>query len=153
MPFIHGFTSAGAGFLLAVLWFDLMFDEQVRRQSDGPLPVEILASISGYYRRVTAEAWPMNRLVAGVMLLTLLSIIVEIVASTEHRWIGWTSLLAAASAIGLAGVRTVPNAMRLGREVDSIATRSDLARTIYRDHVFCFAAIASLLLLQLSTLL
>jgi hypothetical protein len=63
---MHTFAAAGAGFLLAVLWFDLMFDVQTRKHT-GDLPPEVLASISAYYRRVTTEAYPMNRLVALVM--------------------------------------------------------------------------------------
>jgi hypothetical protein len=43
------FAAAGAGFLLAVLWFDLMFDVQSRKHASDPLPTEILASISAYY--------------------------------------------------------------------------------------------------------
>jgi hypothetical protein len=68
---MHAFAAAGADFLLAVLWFDLMFDVQTRKAVAGPLPPEVLASISAYYRRVTTEAYPMNRLVALVMLLRL----------------------------------------------------------------------------------
>jgi len=76
---MHTFVAAGAGFLLAVLWFDLMFDVQTRKHADNPLPPEILASISAYYRRVTTEAYPMNRLVALVMVLTLVAIVAQIV--------------------------------------------------------------------------
>jgi len=57
-------AAAGAAFLLAVLWFDLMFEVQSRGHAGDPLPSEVLASISAYYRRVTTEAYPMNRLVA-----------------------------------------------------------------------------------------
>ena len=35
---MHTFAAAGAAFLLAVLWFDLMFDVQVRRHPVGTLP-------------------------------------------------------------------------------------------------------------------
>src|SRR5437870_11989528 len=61
-----------AGFLLAVLWFDLMFDVQVLGRGRGadPLPEEVLASIAAYYRRVTTQARPMNYLVGVVMLVT-----------------------------------------------------------------------------------
>ena len=59
---------AGAGFLLAVLWFDLMFDVQVLRHRIGDEPDETLASIAAYYRRVTTAARPMNRLVMTAML-------------------------------------------------------------------------------------
>ena len=45
---MHTFAAAGAGFLLAVLWFDLMFDVQTRKYPDEALPAEVLASISAY---------------------------------------------------------------------------------------------------------
>ena len=46
---MHTFVAAGAGFLLAVLWFDLMFDVQTRKHAGNPLPPDVLASISAYY--------------------------------------------------------------------------------------------------------
>ena len=147
---MHACVAAGAGFLIAVLWFDLMFDVQTRKHSGDPLPAEVLASISAYYWRVTVEACPMNRTIAGVMLLTVLAIVVEIVQSHGHWWIAWISLAAAASAIGLARARTVPNAVRLGRASDSAEAQSRLARTIYRDHLYCLAAMSVVLALQLS---
>ncbi len=78
---MHSFAAAGAGFLLAVLWFDLMFDVQTRKHAGAALPPEILTSISNYYRRVTTDAYPMNRLIALVMLLTLAAICAEVVQS------------------------------------------------------------------------
>ena len=147
---MHSVTATGAGFLIAVLWFDLMFDVQTRSPAVGELSSEILASISGYYRRVTVEAWPMNRLIAVVMIVTLLSIVVAILDGDEHRLIGLLSLVSAGSAIGLARVRTVPLAMRLGKALDSAEVQSALARTIFRDHLFCLAAILLVLILQLS---
>ena len=147
---MHACAAAGAGFLIAVLWFDLMFDVQTRNHPGDSLPTEVLASISAYYRRATIEAWPMNRLIAVVMILTLLAIVVEIFQNADHWWITWISLAPAASAIGLARVRTVPNAMRLGRAADSPAEQTRLARAIYRDHLYCLAAIFVLLVLQLS---
>src|SRR5437762_2349871 len=65
------FVTAGAGFLLAVLWFDLMYDVQVIGHREGSLPESVLESIGRYYRRVTTDARPMNRLVALSMLATL----------------------------------------------------------------------------------
>jgi hypothetical protein len=147
---MHAVTAAGAGFLIAVLWFDLMFDVQTRKHAGATLPAEALASISSYYRRVTIEAWPMNRLIAAVMIATLLTIVVEIVQNADHWWIGWTSLAAAASAIGLARVRTIPNAARLGRAAVSLDEQTRLARAVYRDHLYCLTAIVVLLILQLS---
>jgi hypothetical protein len=146
---MHTFAVAGAAFLICVLWFDLMFDVQVRGHDGEQVPAAELASISGYYRRVTREAWPMNRLIAVVMLLTVLVIILEIVFGRYHRWIEWISLFAAVSAIGLARVRTIPNASRLGKASDSPGEQSRLARAIYKDHIYCLAAMTIVLVLQL----
>jgi len=143
-------VSAGAGFLLAVLWFDLMFDVQVRRQPPGELTEPVLASIAAYYRRVTTAAAPMNRLVAAVMLLTLAAIVVQIAAGDAPAWVGWVSLALAAAPIGVAGSRTVPGAVRLGSRADPPARQSELARSICRQHLFCFASIAALLAVQLA---
>jgi hypothetical protein len=41
---VNTFVAAGAGFLLAVLWFDLMFDVQALRHPEGDLPEPVLAS-------------------------------------------------------------------------------------------------------------
>ena len=144
---MHTFAVAGAAFLICVLWFDLMFDVQVRGHY-GEVPANALASISGYYRRLT-EAWRMSRLVAVVMLLTVIVIVLEIVFGRYHWWIEWISLLAAVSAIGLARVRTIPNASRLGKASDSAEEQSRLARAIYKDHIYCIAAMTIVLVLQL----
>src|SRR4051812_16176476 len=145
---MHSVIAAGAGFLLAVLWFDLMFDVQTRRHTGDILPAEVLASISGYYRRVTTEAYPMNRLVALVMLLTLAAIGTEIVQG-EYAWIGWGSLLLAGSGFVPTMTRTVPNARRLGSAQDTAEEQSRLARAICRDHMFSFARMSCVLILQL----
>ena len=42
-------TALCGGFLLAVLWFDLMFDVQVLGHPPGPLPEEVLSSITIYW--------------------------------------------------------------------------------------------------------
>jgi hypothetical protein len=145
------FVTAGAGFLLAVLWFDLMFDLQVpphrARRRD---PEEVLASISGYYRQVTSGAKPMNRLVGAVMVATIISIGAQIAGDDSPDWVGWASLVLAGAAIALAAVHTFPSAVRLGAGEDTVEVRSRLARSICRDHLLCLAAIASLLTIQLA---
>jgi hypothetical protein len=144
------FVSAGGGFLLAVLWFDLMFDVQVLGIDDRELPEAQLSSIAAYYARVTTAARPMNRLIATVMLATIVAIVVEIARGGVPAGVGWVSLALAVVAIGLAGARTVPSAVRLGSRQDTIAAQSTLARSVLRDHLLCFAAIAALVALQLS---
>jgi hypothetical protein len=147
---VSAFVTAGAGFLLAVLWFDLMFDVQVIGRGPGELPEAVLASIAGYYARVTTAARPMNRLIAAVMLGTLAAIAVEIAEDAQHGWAAWASLALALAAITLAAIHTVPSAVRLGTRSDSSASQSALARSICRDHLLCASAIAALLALQLA---
>jgi hypothetical protein len=146
---MNSFVAAGAGFLLAVLWFDLMFDVQTRKHPADPLPPEVLASISSYYRRVTTEAYPMNRLVALVMLLTLAAIAAEVVFGMYPWWVGWGSLALAATGFVPTMIRTVPNARKLGGGKDSAEKQSLLARSICRDHMFGFARMSCVLVLQL----
>jgi hypothetical protein len=147
---VNAFVAAGAGFLLAVLWFDLMFDVQVASHRRGVVPDAVLASIAGYYTRVTTAARPMNRLVATVMVATLAAIVLEIAEDTRPGWIGPASLALALPAVALAGGRIVPSAVRLGTRRDGAERQSVLARSIFRGHVFCALAIAGVLVVQLA---
>ena len=142
------FAAAGLSFLLAVLWFDLMFDSQTRAYS-GDLPPEVLASISAYYRRVTTEAFPMNRLVASVMVLTLVALCVQVAQRGNRWWVAWASLAIVGFGVFFTLTRTVPNAVRLGSAVDTLAEQSRLARAIYHDHLLSFARTILVLGLQL----
>ena len=145
------FVTGGAGFLLAVLWFDLMFDVQlVQHRGAATLPEEVLASVAGYYRRVTTEARPMNRLIAAVMLVTLIAIGVQLAGDDAPVWVSIASLALAGTAIVLAATITVPSAVRLGGRRDSAEVQSRLARSILRDHVVCATAIGAVLVVQLS---
>jgi len=141
-------TAAGAGFLLAVLWFDLMFDVQVRRDPVDPGAVRAIAA---YYRRVTTDARPMNRLVALAMLGTLASIVVQVVtiATADTPWWSALALPLALGPIVLAGTRTVPGAVRLGQRTAPGPEELALARRILADHLLCFAGIAGVLVVQI----
>ena len=144
-------VAAGAGFLLAVLWFDLMFDIQVLRHRGGGsvLPGTVLDSISAYYRRVTTDAQPMGRLIVVVMAVTLTAIAAQIAAGDSPAWVAWSALALTASAFLIAGLHTVPAAVRLGQRRDPAEHQSALARSICRDHLYCLAAIAAVLALEL----
>lgn len=142
--------AACGGFLLAVLWFDLMFDVQVLWHGVGALPEDVLASIAGYYRRVTTEAFPMNRLIAAVMLVTVGGAAYAWARGAGPRWRARAALLSAALPVGLAALRVVPNAVRLGTRADSLDIQSQLARCVCYDHLICFAAIGVFLALQLT---
>jgi hypothetical protein len=140
------FVCAGAGFLLAVLWFDLMFDVQIAGRGAGE---EAVASIANYYRRVTTAARPMNLLVAAAMVVTLSSIVVQIARGDRPRWVGWVALTLAGAAIALAGARTVRHAVRLGARSDRLVDQRELAKSIYRDHLACAVAISAVLAVEL----
>jgi hypothetical protein len=127
-----------------------MFDVQTRKGRGEAVPPEVLSSIAAYYRRVTTDARPMNRLVGLVMLLTLLAIGAEIVENRNPVWLEAVSLACALSAIGLAVVRTFRKAVALGAGEGTLKARSHLARSIYRDHLYCLASIATLIVLQLA---
>jgi hypothetical protein len=92
----------------------------------------------------------MNRLIAAVMLATIAAIVGQLARGDDPRWVGWASLVLAAAPILLAAAHTVPSAVRLGARTDAIDHQSELARSIFRDHLLCAAAIAALLVVQLS---
>jgi len=144
-------VCAGAGFLLAVLWFDLMHDIQLLRPRAGTDSAEALRSIARYYRRVTTEARPMNRLVALAMVGTLGAIVVQFSVDDVPAWVSWTSLALAAASVSLAAGRTVGNAVRLGAAVDELTPAHEVvALSIGRDHAFCLVSIGLLLVVQLA---
>lgn len=144
--------TLGGGFLLAVLWMDLMFDVQVLRYGRGltpELPEDVLRSIAGYYRRVTTDARPMGYAVGVVMSITVLALLVEIAQATPSRGFALASLPLCAVPSALAMVRVFPNAVRLGLRKDPATEQSALARAICRDHLVCLGCIVGFLVLQL----
>ena len=147
---MHAAITAAAGFLIAVLWFDLMFDVQVIAHRREPqLPDDVVASIATYYRRVTTDASPMGRLVALVMVALLALLVWQAAGGDVASWVSTASLGAAGAAIVLALGRVVPAAVRLGSRRDSPAAQSVLARAIFRDHVLFLALMVTVLVVQL----
>jgi hypothetical protein len=147
---MHGVRSllaACAGFLIGVLWMDLMFDVQALRAA-AETPEPVLASIAAYYRRVTTDAWPMGPVIASVMVVAVLGALWETVRSPGVRTVA--ALLLVVLPVALALGRVVPDAVRLGTRADPVATQAALARTIGRDHLVCLAAMLAFLALQLA---
>ena len=144
-------VAASAGFLVAVLWMDLIFDSQVlRHRSADELPEPVLASISAYYRRATTTSRPMSHLIALVMAI--------LAGALGFAWISgptavWPLAAASALAVGpilLAMLRTVPNAVRLGARSGDISQQSRLARSVCVDHLVCLACLAGFLAIWLA---
>jgi hypothetical protein len=148
---LHTLLAACGGFLAATLWFDLMFDVQVLGHAAAPaaLPDAALVSIAAYYRRVTTDAHPMQRLIGVVMALTVLGSLWMLRRRPRSTRV-WLGVLTSAVPIGLAVVRVFPNAVRLGGGAESLVERSALARAIFVDHVFCLASIAVFTVLQIA---
>jgi hypothetical protein len=145
--------TACGGFLLAVIWMDLIFDSQVlaHRHSPEHLPESVLASIAAYYHRATTSSRPMSTLIALVMTILLAALAFRMVSGDDPGWLLALAAVLAGVPILLALTRTVPNAVRLGKRADTLAVQTRLARSIFTDHVLCFVLIAGFLGLWLTS--
>ncbi len=138
--------TACSGFLLAVLWMDLIFDVQVTKHR-GQLPEPVLASIAAYYHRATTTSRPMGRLIAAVMAILLGELVFRAVAGADPGWLLGVSAPLAGVPVVLALTHTVPSAVRLGNRTDGAGEQTRLARAIYRDHLVCGACLLAFLVL------
>ena len=141
--------TACSGFLLAVLWMDLMFDAQVFADTGpaGELPESVLDSIARYYRRAVTESRPMSHLIALVMVVLLGVLGFRAVRGLDPGWLVALSSVLAGAPILLAATHTVPNAVRLGSRAGSPGTQTALARSIWRDHLACAVCMLAFLVL------
>ena len=144
--------AACGGFLLAILWMDLIFDTQVlgKPREDGALPESVLGSIAAYYRRATTDSHPMSRLIAVVMGIAVLGSAYALFAGRGALLLRMLALTLVAGPAALAMTRVVPNAVRLSARTDDPATQTSLARAICRDHLMCLAGVAAFLAVELA---
>ena len=135
--------TACGGFLLAVLWMDLIFDVQVLgyRDSGDELPEPVLASIAGYYHRATTTSRPMSLLIVLVMLILAGALGFQTVHGDDPAWFLAVSAVVAGGPILLALTRTVSAAVRLGNRTDNPAGQTRLARSVCRDHLLCLGCV------------
>jgi hypothetical protein len=140
--------AACAGFLIAVLWMDLIFDTQVlRHRRADELPEQVIASIAGYYHRATTSSRPMSYLIAVVMVILLVSLGFRALRGGDPPWLLAASAVLAGIPILLALVRTVPSAVALGNRVGTPTEQSRRARAICRDHLLCLVFMSAFLAL------
>lgn len=138
--------AACAGFLLAVLWMDLMFDSQVLPHRGAEvLPESVLDPISRYYHRATTTSRPMSYLIALVMAILLGNLAFRAFHGSDPGWLLLVLAVLAGVPIVLAMTRTVPNAVALGNRRGTPAEQSRLARAICRDHVVCLVLMSAFL--------
>jgi hypothetical protein len=144
-------AAACAGFLIAVLWMDLIFDVQVlRHRRAAVLPGPVLDSIAGYYHRATTTSRPMSYLIAAVMVVLLVALGFRAFRGSEPGWLAGLSAMLAGVPIVLALTRTVPNAVALGNRVGTPDEQSQLARTVCRDHLVCLVFMAAFLAVRVT---
>ena len=141
--------TACSGFLLAVLWMDLIFDVQVlgRRNNGAELPEPILASIAAYYHRATTTSRPMGRLIALVMLILVGALVFQAAHGHEPGWLLVASAILAGVPVVLALTHTVRCAVRLGERTGDAREQTRLARSICRDHLVCLGCMLAFLIL------
>ena len=143
--------AACAGFLIAVLWMDLIFDSQVlRHRGPDDLPEPVLASIAGYYRRATTTSRPMSHLIAVVMAILLAAIGIRAATDDDPIWLPVVAAVLAGIPILLAMLHTVPSAVRLGARADDATEQSRLARAVFRDHGLCLICMSAFLILWIA---
>jgi hypothetical protein len=144
--------AACGGFLLAVLWMDLIFDVQVlgHRDAGEELPEPVLASIAGYYHRATTTSRPMSRLIVVVMVVLLGALAFQAARGNDPAWLLPISAALAGVPVALALTHTVPNAIQLGHRADSAAEQTRLARSICRDHLVCAGCMLTFLVLWIA---
>jgi hypothetical protein len=138
-PTMNRSLTAGCGFLLAVLWFDLMHDTQLLRVD----PASALVTVRDYYRQVTLTSQPMSILVAAVMLASMVAAWLDLRALTGWRRAGTLALLYLP--ILAAFLWVLPEARAVASGEATLALSLVLARRILIAHVFCFASVGTFL--------
>jgi len=140
--------TACGGFLLAILWMDLIFDVQIfGHRGAEELPEPVLASIAGYYHRATTTSRPMSRLIAVVMVSLLAALGFQAIRGHDPAWLLVMSALLAGIPTMLALTQTVPDAIRLGHRTDSPHEQTRLACSVCRDHLICLGCMLAFLTL------
>lgn len=143
--------TACGGFLLAVLWMDLIFDIQILgHRGRSELPHAVLGSIASYYHRATTTSRPMSYLIALVMVVLLTTLGFQAVRGNDAGWSIIASAVLACFPVLVALMRTVPNAVRLGNRVGGPAEQTRLARAIFRDHVVCLGCMIAFLAVRVA---
>src|SRR5262249_47354586 len=119
--------SSCAGFLVALLWLDVVVGVQAR---GGPpvLSEAVLSSIAAYYARVTTRSWPLGAAIGIVMVIAVGGALMQVLRRRESRRRDVLALVLVAVPVGLALLRVFPNAVHLGMSSDPAAARTHRAR-------------------------
>jgi hypothetical protein len=134
------------GFMLAVLYIDLMFDVTAvpYRREKTTLPKEVLDPITLYYGRITQNPY----VLMFVMLTTTICLVAEIMYALVPRWVGYASLILMALAMLGGSLKVIPSAQRLGSRRDPADTQTSLVHGMLPAHIFLLVCILLLAIIQ-----
>lgn len=137
---------ACVGFIVAVMWVDLIFDALVlpHHNSREPLPEEVLATMSSFFKRITYKPF----LIFVILVVMLVVIIQQIISGSVPGWAAWASLVLILVSVGFAVARVIPTARRLGSRADTLEKQSELARSLLPMHAFVLIAMLLVLAVQ-----
>jgi hypothetical protein len=135
------------GFMLAILYIDLMFDVMAvpYRRSGTTLPKDVLDPITHYYSRVTQNPY----VLIFVMLTTTIVLVLQIVYGLTPRWAAYSSLAAMGLAMAAGIVRVIPTAKRLASGKDPAEVQTRLVQSVLTAHVLLLICILVLAAIQL----
>jgi hypothetical protein len=121
------------GFMMAVLYIDLMFDVSAvsYRKSNAPLPPAVLDPITHYYGRITQNPY----VLMFVMLTTTLCLGAQIYYGLAPRWAGWASLALMGLSMMTGTLKVIPTAQRLGSGDDSAEARTRMVHGLLPAHL------------------
>ena len=136
------------GFMLAVLYIDLMFDVTAvpHRRSKAALPKEVLAPIVHYYRRITQNPY----VLMFVMFTATVCLVLQIVYDLTPRWAAYSSLAAMGLAMVAGTVKVIPTAQRLASGQDSEDRQTALIHSMFPSHIVLLICILLLAAIQFS---
>lgn len=137
------------GFMIAVLYMDLVFDTSAvpHRRAEGPLPAHVLEPIAMYYRYITRNPY----LLMFVMLTTLASIVAQIVYGLVPRWAGYASLFLILFAMVVGTLKVIPTAQRLAAANEPIEQQTRMVHSMFPSHILLLISILALAAVQFAT--
>jgi hypothetical protein len=134
------------GFMLAVLYIDLMFDVSALpyRRTNSPIPKEVLDPIASYYRRVVQNPY----VLMFVMLVATTSIVAEIVYALVPQWVGYSSLALMGLSMVAGTLKVIPTAQRLAADNAPDDARSRMVHSMLPFHIVLLVNILLLAAIQ-----
>jgi hypothetical protein len=139
------------GFMMAVLYIDLMFDISAAsyRKTNAALPKTVLDPITHYYGRITQNPY----VLMFVMLTAVLCIGAEILYNLVPRWASYSSLFLMGLSMITGTLKVIPTAQRLGAGTDTEDERTRMIHSMLPFHLVLMVNILLLTAIQFSVAL